>query len=280
MKKVLLLVLALCLVAGTGFAADDKAKKEAAKPAAKPAAKTSAKGEFKTTKEKASYVLGHTLGMRISQDKDELDIKIFNQGLQEGLAGKKSKISAEEAQKAMAEFQAQAQAKARMAAAKAAMKNKTDGDKYMAEFAKKKGVKKTKSGLMYRVLKPGKGAAPKATDTVTTHYTGTLVDGTVFDSSIKRGEPATFPVNGVIKGWQEALAMMKPGAKWEIVLPPSLAYGPRGAGRVIGPNATLVFQLELLKIEPPKPEPKKDAKPEAKPADKAKEKAAEKPAKK
>jgi FKBP-type peptidyl-prolyl cis-trans isomerase FklB len=118
----------------------------------------------------------------------------------------------------------------------------------MAENAKKDGVVTTDSGLQYEILEEGDGATPKATDKVIAHYEGTLIDGTVFDSSIQRGEPATFPVNGVIQGWQEVLQMMKEGGKWRVVIPGNLAYGPQGAGEMIGPNETLIFDIELIAI--------------------------------
>jgi len=119
---------------------------------------------------------------------------------------------------------------------------------YMAENAKKDGVVTTDSGLQYQILEEGDGATPGAEDKVIAHYKGTLLDGTVFDSSYDRGEPATFPVNGVIQGWQETLQMMKEGGKWRIVVPANLAYGPRGAGQLIGPNETLIFDIELIAI--------------------------------
>jgi FKBP-type peptidyl-prolyl cis-trans isomerase FklB len=143
---------------------------------------------------------------------------------------------------------------------KAEGKRKADGDKnaaegkaFLAENAKKPGFKTLPSGLQYKVITEGKGDAPKATDTVSTNYKGTLINGTEFDSSYKRGQPAKFPVNGVIKGWTEALQLMKPGAKWALVVPADLAYGDRGAGDAIGPNSTLQFEVELLAIEKAKP---------------------------
>jgi FKBP-type peptidyl-prolyl cis-trans isomerase FklB len=128
-------------------------------------------------------------------------------------------------------------------------KNKADGEKFLAENAKKEGVKTLPSGLQYREITPGKGKSPKDTDTVSTHYKGTLIDGTEFDSSYKRGEPVTFPVSGVIAGWTEALQLMKEGAKWQLFIPSNLAYGDRGAGREIGPNATLIFEVELISVK-------------------------------
>jgi FKBP-type peptidyl-prolyl cis-trans isomerase FklB len=128
-------------------------------------------------------------------------------------------------------------------------KNQKEGEVFLAENKKKKGVVTLPSGLQYRVITAGTGKIPKVTDTVTTHYRGTLIDGTEFDSSYKRGEPASFPVNGVVKGWTEALQLMKVGSKWQLFIPSNLAYGPQGAGQVIGPNATLIFEIELLSIK-------------------------------
>ena len=135
-------------------------------------------------------------------------------------------------------------------------KNETQGKKFLEENKKKEGWKTTASGLQYKVLKEGKGAAPKETDTVKVNYRGTTIDGTEFDSSYKRGQPATFPVNRVIKGWTEALQLMKPGAKYQLAIPSDLAYGERGAGSDIGPNSTLLFDVELLEIVAPTPTPK------------------------
>jgi FKBP-type peptidyl-prolyl cis-trans isomerase FklB len=128
-------------------------------------------------------------------------------------------------------------------------KNKAEGERFLAENAKEEGVKTLQSGLQYKVIAPGTGKTPKASDSVTTHYKGTLIDGTEFDSSYRRGQPATFPVSGVIPGWTEALQLMKEGARWRIFLPPSLAYGERGVGRDIGPNSTLIFEVELISIQ-------------------------------
>ncbi len=128
-------------------------------------------------------------------------------------------------------------------------KNKKEGEDFLAENKKKEGVQTLPSGLQYKVIKAGTGKKPQLTDTVTTQYRGTLIDGTEFDSSYRRGKPATFPVNGVIRGWTEALQLMEEGAKWELFVPPDLAYGERGAGQQIGPNATLIFEIELISIQ-------------------------------
>jgi len=130
-------------------------------------------------------------------------------------------------------------------------KNKTDGSKFLEENKKKPDVKTTASGLQYKVIKDGTGAQPKGTDMVTVNYRGTLIDGTEFDSSYKRGQPATFPVNGVIKGWSEALQLMKQGSKYQLFIPSNLAYGERAMGPDIGPNATLIFEVELQDVKPP-----------------------------
>jgi FKBP-type peptidyl-prolyl cis-trans isomerase FklB len=131
-------------------------------------------------------------------------------------------------------------------------KNQKEGEAFLAENKKKEGVITLPSGLQYKVIKAGSGNKPKATDTVSVHYQGTLVNGTEFDSSYRRGQPVSFPVNGVIPGWTEALQLMEAGAKWQIVIPSNLAYGDRGAGPQIGPNATLIFEIELISIQEPK----------------------------
>jgi FKBP-type peptidyl-prolyl cis-trans isomerase FklB len=128
-------------------------------------------------------------------------------------------------------------------------RNKKEGEKFIADNKKKEGVITTASGLQYKIITKGTGASPKATDTVSVHYKGTLIDGKEFDSSYRRGQPASFPVNGVIKGWTEALQLMKEGSKWQLFIPSELAYGDRGAGRDIGPNSTLIFDVELISIK-------------------------------
>jgi FKBP-type peptidyl-prolyl cis-trans isomerase FklB len=159
------------------------------------------------------------------------------------------KLSEQEMQDAKTAFQQKVQARAAKDMALLLEKNKKEGEAFLAENKTKEGVITLPSGLQYKVLKAGTGATPKATDIVVTHYRGTLIDGKVFDSSIDRGEPAEFPVNAVIKGWSEALQHMKVGAKWQLFVPAELAYGERGAGQVIAPNSTLIFDIELLKIK-------------------------------
>ena len=208
-----------------------------------------ADSSLKSDKDKASYSIGINLGSQLAQSKDELNFDKLILGLNDAFDGKAPKIGIEEMRKVMTAFQQKLAAKAQAKKAAIANRNKKAGEEFLAANKKNKGVKTTKSGLQYKVITSGKGATPKATDIVVTHYRGTLIDGKVFDSSYKRGKPATFPVNGVIKGWTEALQMMKVGDKWKLFIPANLAYGERGAGKSIGPNETLIFDIELLKIK-------------------------------
>jgi FKBP-type peptidyl-prolyl cis-trans isomerase FklB len=211
------------------------------------------KPQLKDQKDKASYSIGYDIGSTFKKQNIELNTDALFSGLKEGLAGKEASLSKEEREKTLEAFQKEMMEKQAAASKEAATKNAAEGEKFLAENKKKEGVKTTASGLQYKVLKEGSGPSPKDTDTVVTNYKGTLLDGTEFDSSYKRNEPATFPVNRVIKGWTEALQLMKPGAKYQLFIPASLAYGERGAGRDIGPNATLIFEVELLSIKPPEP---------------------------
>jgi FKBP-type peptidyl-prolyl cis-trans isomerase FklB len=211
------------------------------------------KPQLKDQKDKASYSIGYDIGDTFKKQKIEVNVDALVAGLKESLAGKEAALPKEEREKTLQAFQKEMMEKQVAASKEAAEKNKAEGDKFLAENKKKDGVKTTASGLQYKVIKEGSGASPKETDTVVTNYRGTLIDGTEFDSSYKRNEPASFPVNRVIKGWTEALQLMKPGAKYQLFIPSSLAYGERGAGQVIGPNATLIFDVELLSIKPPEP---------------------------
>jgi len=204
---------------------------------------------LKTQKDKVSYSIGLDIGGNLKNQSIEIDPKLLAQGIQDAVSGGKRLLTEEEVQGVMMAFQQEMQAKAATRAKEAGDKNLKEGSTFMADNKKKKGVTTLPSGLQYKIITAGTGKKPKATDTVTTHYRGTLIDGTEFDSSIKRGEPASFPVSGVIPGWTEALQLMPVGSKWQLVVPPDLAYGPRGAGQQIGPNATLVFEVELLSIQ-------------------------------
>jgi FKBP-type peptidyl-prolyl cis-trans isomerase len=196
---------------------------------------------FKTKKQEASYALGLQIGENLKAAGFKLDLALLAQGLADVLEeGGKPKLESERAQAVIREYH-------RELTMQAAAENKKEGETFLAENKQKEGVKTLESGLQYKVLKAGTGASPKATDEVTVHYSGTLTDGTKFDSSYDRGQPATFPVNGVIKGWTEALQKMKVGDKWKLFIPAELAYGEGGQGP-IPPHSVLVFEVELLSI--------------------------------
>lgn len=198
---------------------------------------------------KTGYSLGADIGKMLKQQGLEVDVQAFTKGFADAMAGVPLALSEEEMRQVLQAFQQDAMAKQQEHRRAEAAANKKAADAFLAENKGKAGVVTLPSGLQYKVLKEGTGATPKETDTVTVHYRGTLIDGTEFDSSYSRGEPATFPVKGVIKGWTEALQHMKVGSKWQLFVPPELAYGERGAGRAIGPNQTLIFEVELLGIE-------------------------------
>jgi FKBP-type peptidyl-prolyl cis-trans isomerase FklB len=211
------------------------------------------KPQLKDQKDKASYSIGYDIGTTFKKQNIELNTDALVAGMKEALSGKEASMSKEEREKTLETFQKEMMEKQVAASKEAATKNLAEGEKFLAENKKKDGVKTTTSGLQYKVIKEGTGPTPKETDTVVTNYRGTTIDGTEFDSSYKRNEPATFPVNRVIKGWTEALQLMKVGSKYQLFIPASLAYGERGAGRDIGPNSTLIFDVELLSIKPPEP---------------------------
>ena len=206
------------------------------------------KTELKTQGEKISYALGLDIGGSLSELHTELDIATLIQAIQDTLTGGDVLLTGKEIAAVMQEFSKQMEAKQKQEAQAQQGKNLTEGEMFMEENKNKEGVQTTTSGLQYKVLTEGDGAKPSATDRVTVHYRGTLLDGTEFDSSYKRGQPATFALNGVIKGWTEGLQLMKMGSKYEFVIPPELAYGKRGTGGQIGPDATLIFEVELLYI--------------------------------
>ncbi|ORU91561.1 MAG: hypothetical protein A6F70_00325 [Cycloclasticus sp. symbiont of Bathymodiolus heckerae] len=200
---------------------------------------------METEKQKLSYTMGQQIGGGIQQDKLDVETESLVLGLTNALNGEESILSPEEMRTVIENFQKQKQAKA----SEANEGNTKVGLEFLAENAGKDGVQTLDSGMQYIVLNEGTGEKPAATDTVDVHYEGSLINGTVFDSSIKRGEPATFPVNGVIQGWQEALQLMPVGSKWKVFIPSELAYGAQGAGGDIGPNETLIFEIELLAIK-------------------------------
>jgi FKBP-type peptidyl-prolyl cis-trans isomerase FklB len=204
---------------------------------------------LKTSREKVSYAIGAQIGTDMKRQAVDIDPDTLAKGVKDGFRGSKMLLTDQEMREAIGGVQQQMAAKQAERMRELGAKNKQAGAAFLAENSKKQGVKVLPNGLQYKVIKEGTGKTPKADDTVTVNYRGTLIDGTEFDSSYKRGEPATFPVKGVIKGWTEALQLMKVGSKWQLFIPPELAYGEQGAGRVIGPNATLIFEVELLGIK-------------------------------
>lgn len=199
-------------------------------------------------KDKVSYSIGMDIGTKLKAQEIDVDPDLLARGIKDVMSGQATLLTPEQARETLGGLQKELAAKAEEHRKEVAEKNKKEGEAFLAANGKKKGVVTLPSGLQYRILKTGTGPSPKKTDTVETQYRGTLIDGTEFDSSYKRGRPAVFPVNGVIAGWTEALQRMKVGGKWRLFIPPELAYGERGAGP-IGPNATLVFDVELLSIK-------------------------------
>jgi FKBP-type peptidyl-prolyl cis-trans isomerase FklB len=205
--------------------------------------------ELKDQKDKESYSLGYQIGHSLKSQGVDINPDIYASGIRDAFGGIEPQMSREEIRATLMELQKRVMAAQQKELKEKAAKNLEEGKKFLVENQKKEGIKTLPSGLQYKVLTEGSGKTPKPEDTVTVQYKGALIDGTEFDSSYKRGQPATFQVNGVIKGWTEALQLMKEGSKWQLFIPPELAYGERGAGRDIGPNATLVFEVELLTIK-------------------------------
>jgi FKBP-type peptidyl-prolyl cis-trans isomerase FklB len=214
---------------------------------------------LKNQKDKVSYIIGMDIGNNLKKQSIDVDPNILAKGVKDALSGAKSLLAEKEIQETMGAFQKEMMVKKE----EVGKQNKKEGETFLAENKKKEGVKTSPSGLQYKVIKAGSGKKPKSTDTVTVHYRGTLINGTEFDSSYKRGQSVSFQVSGVIPGWTEALQLMEEGAKWQLFIPSNLAYGERGAGGAIGPNATLIFEVELVSIQEKKenqsekPAPKK-----------------------
>ena len=215
------------------------------------AAPAIAQDKPETEKEKVSYVVGMQVGQSLSQIKDEIDLDVVFQAIRGTLAGDEPALSQEEAMQVQQAFAQKLQAKRTAEMQERAEKNKAEGDAFLAANKSKPGVKTTESGLQYQVIEEGDGPKPAATDTVKVHYTGTLLDGTKFDSSVDRGQPAQFALNAVIPGWTEALQLMPVGSKYKLWIPSDLGYGDRGTPGPIGPNQVLVFDVELLEIVQP-----------------------------
>jgi len=204
---------------------------------------------LKDLRAKASYAIGLSIGKSLKRDGVEPDLDALAKGLADGTTGAKVQLTPAEINEVMKAFQSELVAKQAARRKELTEKNQKEGEAFLAANKKKEGVQTTASGLQYKVLREGTGKTPKAADTVTTHYRGTLLDGTVFDSSYDRKEPASFQVGGVIPGWTEALQLMKVGSKWQIFVPANLAYDAQGSEPDIGPQAALVFEIELLGIK-------------------------------
>lgn len=251
-------VLALCTVFAVACNKQQSAQEQ------KPEAQAQADQGLQSDAQKFGYAIGVDLGHSLKPVKDDIDVAALKQGLDETLAGQPSRMSDEEREKIKSEVAAKFHERQVAERKAAGEKNNAEGEKFLADNAKRAGVKTTASGLQYEVEKEGDGPMPAAADKVTVNYRGTLLDGTEFDSSYSRGQPVTFPLGNVIPGWTEGLQLMKSGSKYKFFIPPNLAYGENGAGGKIGPNQTLVFEVELLsvekapaKTEAPKPAPKK-----------------------
>lgn len=203
---------------------------------------------LETEEQKVSYSFGLVFGKRMINDLPDLDVDVFVQGLKDSFQGKAPLLTDEQVGKILEEFQRDMQQQQVEKVQAIGATNKKSGTDFLAENKDKEGVVTLESGLQYKILTEGKGAQPGASDVVKVHYTGSLVNGEVFDSSVERGEPVTFPVNGVIAGWTEALQLMPKGSKWQLFIPSDLAYGSNG-NRSIGPNETLLFDVELIEIE-------------------------------
>ena len=215
-------------------------------PAAKAPAPASA---FKTQKEKLSYAIGMEMGKGVKSQGLDVDPAIMTQGLNDAISGGKSLMSEDELRQVISSLQQEIRQKQMQAQEAAAAENKAKGDTFLAENGKKEGVVVLPDGLQYKILTAGQGKKPAETDTVLCNYKGTFLDGTEFDSSAKAGKPVPFEVKNVIPGFKEVLQLMPVGSKWQVVVPANLAYGERGAGGVIGPNSTLVFEIELVSIQ-------------------------------
>jgi len=204
--------------------------------------------EMKNLKDKESYSLGYQFGQSLKAQGVEIDLEVYTSGIRDALGGTKPLLSQEEIQKTVSELQQRVVAARQKELKEMAEKNLAEGKVFLEENKKKEGIKTLPSGLQYKVLLEGAGKTPRAADQVTVNYKGTLINGYEFDSSYKRGKPATFQVDKVVRGWTEALQLMKGGSKWQLFIPPHLGYGERGSGS-IPPNSTLIFEVELISVK-------------------------------
>ncbi len=265
------------MLAGDGYAQQTPASNPAATTPAAPQATTPKAATTKapvkkpataaaltTREQKFSYALGMSIGTQVGGNLKKqsvaVDPALVSQGMKDALSGAKPLLTQEEAQAVLTEVQNEVRKEQQEKMKEAADKNKTEGEAFLAANKSKEGVVTLPDGLQYKILTAGTGPKPAATDSVVCNYRGTLINGTEFDSSYKRGQPATFGVSQVIKGWTEALQLMPTGSKWQLFIPSSLAYGERGAGADIGPDATLIFEVELVSIVDKNAEKNKDEK--------------------
>ena len=280
LRKTLTAAAIAAVLTGSAIGADKPAAKPAApaaKPAqvaapaapAKPAVDSAAiDAKFKGDKKaEYSYMVGMDVARGLSQVKDEIDVNTVISALQASLKGEKTTLSEQESMQVRQEFMEKLRAKQAAKSKEEAEKNQKEGDEFLAKNKSKKGVKVTESGLQYEVIKEGSGTKPTKADTVKVDYTGTKIDGTKFDSSVDRGQPATFALNQVVPGWTEGLQLMPTGSQYKFYVPAKLAYGERGPGP-IGPNATLIFDVKLISIEPPAAEAKPGTPPKIVPGSK------------
>jgi FKBP-type peptidyl-prolyl cis-trans isomerase FklB len=242
--------------ASQGSATSTTAKPGTSTGTKRPAA---AVAPLKTQKEKASYAIGENIGKGLQKDGVDVDAASLARGIRDAIAGTKSLLTEDEAKAAIMALATEVRAKQQLKMEQLGAANKKEGDAFLATNKTKDGVVTLPSGLQYKILKPGTGPKPAATDKVECNYRGTLIAGTEFDSSYKRGQPVTFQVGEVIKGWSEALQLMPVGSKWQLYVPSDLAYGDRAPGQEIGPNSTLIFEVELLSIVPKTDAPKPDS---------------------
>jgi FKBP-type peptidyl-prolyl cis-trans isomerase FklB len=255
MKRMGMVVLALGLFACGARAQDAPAKStppaKAPAPSKAPAAgaQAPASSAFKTEKEKVSYAIGMEMGKGVKTQGIDVDPALLTQGLKDALSGAKPQMSDDELKQVITALQAQVRQKQTQVQEAASADNKKKGEAFLAENSKKAGVVALADGLQYKILKAGDGKKPADTDTVLCNYKGTFVDGTEFDSSEKAGKPVPFEVKNVIPGFREVLQLMPVGSKWQVYIPSNLGYGERGAGQVIQPNATLIFDIELVGIQ-------------------------------
>jgi FKBP-type peptidyl-prolyl cis-trans isomerase len=258
MKHLLKMITVLAIILSSSAYADEAVKNKSEELKTEKTEAANPEADALNQKNSISYCIGLDMGSEFKEMGIEISPEMLLKGFKDGISGSKPALSEEEMLKAEKVYQQVVMEKKKVMmaeqqkkAAELSVKNKEEGEKFLTENKKKKGVVTTDSGLQYIVLKKGNGDKPKATDTVTVHYKGTFLDGTEFDSSYKRNKPDSFPLNGVIKGMTEGLQLMAPGAKYKFFVPSELAYGKKGAGRDIGPDVTLIFEVELLGIEPP-----------------------------